>query len=796
MKQRINRIINQGRLKRLSKRLRQVNAWSASCRALSDEALQAKTAEFQQRIQQGASLESLLPEAYAVVREASWRVLGMYPKEVQVLGAIVLHDGNMPEMQTGEGKTLTATMPLYLNGLTGKGAYLITTNDYLARRDCEEMTPLFEWLDLSITLGFVDEPNYEYAPGEKKAIYAHDIIYTTNGRLGFDYLIDHLADGQEGKFLPPLNFGIIDEADSIILDAAQTPLVISGAPRLQSNLFGITKMFVETLKGEQHYDMDDKAKAIWLTDEGIEAANTYFGVDNIYDAPYFDLVRNINLALRARYLFESNLDYFVYDGEVVLIDRVTGRMLPGTKLQSGLHQAIEAKEGIEISQDMSAMASITFQNLFRQFDKFGGMSGTSKLGEKEFFDLYGKVVVQIPTDKPVERIDYPDLVFKDNVSKNEAIIERVCALHDINRPVLLITRTAEMAEYFSMQLFERDIPNNLLIAQNVAKEAQMIAEAGQLGAVTVATSMAGRGTDIKLADGVKELGGLAVIVSEHMENSRVDRQLRGRAGRQGDPGLSQIYISLEDYVVQRWGKSKLLEEGQLEKISSQGLHESQLFQRRVRQIVARAQRVSEEQGIAHREMGNEYEKSLSAQRDIIYEERDRVLKQWDIKQMALSELAREVFQRAYRTQDLNTEMNLRNYIYQHISFQYTGDVTDINLNEENAVVEKLAMLFEQRLAAQQRLIKDNYMFMRFVQKSILKAIDSNWIQQVDHLQQLRGSINNRQNGQRNAIFEYHRVALASFETMREAIKVDIINNICQSVATFDKKGDLVVHFPN
>lgn len=796
MQQRVNSAINEGRLKRLNKRLKQVNAYQETFRQMDDETLKAKTQMFQARIQEGVSLSTLLPEAYAVVREASQRVLGMYPKDVQVLGAIVLHDGNIAEMQTGEGKTLTATMPLYLNALTGKGAYLITTNDYLARRDCEEMTPLFEWLGLSITLGFVDEPDYEYQPGEKKALYAHDVIYTTNGRLGFDYLIDNLADGQDGKFLPPLNFGIIDEVDSIVLDAAQTPLVISGAPRVQSNLFGITKTFVETLTENEHYRMKKKEQAVWLTPKGIAAANAYFGVENIYDAPYFDLVRNINLALRARHLFESNMDYFIYNGEVVLIDRITGRMLPGTKLQSGLHQSIEAKEGVEISQDMSMMATITFQNLFRQFRDFSGMSATSKLGEKELLDLYTKVVVQIPTDKPIERIDYEDRVFKDAEAKNAAIIERVCELHETQRPVLLITRTAETAEYFSRQFFDRHIPNNLLIAQNVAKEAQMIAEAGQLGAVTVATSMAGRGTDIKLAEGVKALGGLAVIVSEHMENSRVDRQLRGRSGRQGDPGTSQIYISLEDYVVQRWGKGKLLDYKQLQDFDNETLQNSHFFQQRVKHIVTRAQRVSEEQGVTIREMANEYEKSLSAQREIVYAERDRVLEQWDVEAMALMTLARDVFRRSYRKEALTTQRKLRDYIYQHISFQFTGDLEGINFDDEKAVVELLVTLFERRLAEQEQAIQDDYMYIRFIQKSILKAIDSHWIKQVDDLQQLRGSINNRQNGQRNAIFEYHRVSLVYFEAMREAVKAQIVNNICQSVTTFDKKGKLVVHFPN
>lgn len=796
MKFSMTHTINQMRLKRLRKILHQVNSYSDTYAQLEDATLQAKTTEFQKAIQAGISLSQLLPEVYAVIREASRRVLGMYPKDVQVLGAIVLHEGNIAEMQTGEGKTLTATMPLYLNALTGKGAYLITTNDYLARRDYEEMKPLFEWLGLTIALGFVDIPDYEYMPGEKQNIYSHDIIYTTNGRLGFDYLIDNLADGQEGKFLPDLNFGIIDEADSIILDSAQTPLVISGAPRVQSNLFHIVKTFVETLKKDVHFKMEKTKKEIWLTPEGIEAANVYFGIKSIYDEGYFDLARNINLALRARHLFDANLDYFVYNGEVVLIDRITGRMLPGTKLQSGLHQAIEAKENVELSLDMSAMATITFQNLFRQFNDFSGMSATSKLGEKELFDLYSKIVVQIPTDRPIVRHDKEDRVFKNAEDKNRAILERVQALYESQRPVLLITRTAEVAEYFSMALFELNIPNNLLIAQNVAKEAQMIAEAGQLSAVTVATSMAGRGTDIKLAEGVQELGGLAVIISEHMENSRVDRQLRGRAGRQGDPGSSQIYISLEDYLVKRWGKGHMLNNDKLNQVDSDTLQQSRMFQKRVQKTVARAQRVSEEHGVLQREMANEYEKSISIQRELIYQERDRVLALWDMGRLNLAQLAEEVFRRDYRQNALNNQEKLIDYIYQRVSFQFADDLSDLSLHNEKEVVTFLTQLFESTLQAQQQALNDNYFYTRFVQKAILKAIDSHWIQQVDHLQQLKSSVQNRQNGQRNAIFEYHKVALEFFETMSTEIKGRIIHNLCQSVTTFDKEGKLVVHFPN
>lgn len=700
MKQKINSTINQMRLNRLQKTLRKINNYSEMMKSYSDEQLQDKTKTFQQQLANNqATLDDLLPEAYAVVREASWRVLGMYPKDVQVLGAITLHEGDIAEMQTGEGKTLTATMPLYLNALTKKGAYLITTNDYLAKRDYLEMKPLYEWLGLTASLGFVDIPDYEYQRDEKKQLFQHDIVYTTNGRIGFDYLIDNLADSLGGKFLPELNYAIIDEVDSIILDAAQTPLVISGAPRVQSNLFHIVKTFVETLEEDEHIEINKSQKEIWLTEQGIQAANHYFDVENIYEEGYFDLVRNINLALRAKFLFDSNLDYFIQNGEIVLIDRITGRMLPGTKLQSGLHQAIEAKEDVEISDDLSVMATITFQNLFKQFERFSGMTATGKLGESEFFDLYSKVVIQIPTDKPIQRKDYGDKVFLNAEEKNRAILEDVVAIHETKRPVLLITRTAEVAEQFSTELFQMNIPNNLLIAQNVAKEAQMIAEAGQLSAVTVATSMAGRGTDIKLAKGVHELGGLAVIISEHMENSRVDKQLRGRSGRQGDPGTSQIYISLDDYLVQRWGEDKLSDNKRLQSMDTSRLSDSRVFQHRVQRIVTKAQRVSEEQGMTMREMSNEYEKSISVQRDLIYQERDKVLNMQRVEDFNLEQLAKDVFRHdVSKRQDNLTQEQLAEYIYSNISFKFEGDTSQLNLKQHDNVIDFLLTEFQNQLA--------------------------------------------------------------------------------------------------
>ncbi|UDI77286.1 accessory Sec system translocase SecA2 [Staphylococcus taiwanensis] len=796
MGNRVNQVINQMRLKRLKKQLTEVNRLSEHMKNCTDETLQAKTAEFKQRLEQReTTLDKLLPEAYATIREASKRVLGMYPKDVQVMGAIVMHQGNIAEMQTGEGKTLTATMPLYLNALTGKSAFLITTNDYLANRDYQEMRPLYEWLGLTASLGFVDIPDYEYGDHEKQMLYNHDIIYTTNGRLGFDYLFDNLADHINAKYLPELNFAIIDEVDSIILDAAQTPLVISGAPRVQSNLFHIIKMFVETLVEDEHFKVKLNKKEVWLTDEGIDAANHYFKVNNMYLPKHFDLVRVINLSLRAKYLFKDNLDYFIYNGEVVLIDRITGRMLPGTKLQSGLHQAIEAKEGVELSQDLSVMATITFQNLFKLFNDFSGMTGTGKLGEKEFFDLYSKLVVQIPTNHPIIRHDKEDRVYAKSEEKNKAILKKVMEVHATKQPILLITRTAEAAEYFSAQLFKQNIPNNLLIAQNVAKEAQMIAEAGQLGAVTVSTSMAGRGTDIKLGNGVHELGGLAVIINEHMENSRVDRQLRGRSGRQGDPGVSQIYVSLDDYIVKRWSNAKLAENEKLGDIDPDKLQSSPFFRNRVRGIVTKAQRVSEETAMMTREMANEFEKSIGIQRDRVYAERNRILETTDFSTFNFDTLARDVFEHDLRTQNIRSEDEIIHYIYKQLSFSFNDDNISQHMQSREDTIDYLVHQFNQQLQSNLQVANDDYFKLRFLQKAILKAIDLEWINQVDQLQQLKASVNNRQNGQRNAIFEYHKVALETYEMMMIKVKRDIIRNLCLSILTFDKDNDLVVHFP-
>ncbi|MDU9352076.1 accessory Sec system translocase SecA2 [Staphylococcus warneri] len=792
----VNTAINHMRLKKLYKILNKINRYSEDMRQYSDEQLQDKTIDFKQQLQDGnATLNDILPEVYAVVREASRRVLGMYHKDVQVLGAIVMHQGNISEMQTGEGKTLTATLPLYLNALSGKSVFLITTNDYLAKRDYEEMKPLYEWLGLTTSLGFVENPQGPISNQEKQTLYHHDIIYTTNGNLGFDYLIDNLADTKESKFLPELHYALIDEVDSIILDAAQTPLVISGAPRVQSNLFEIVKAFVATLKEDQDFKMKKTKREIWLTEQGIEKANTYFDVPNIYDAPYFDLVRNINLALRATYLFDLNLDYIIMDGEIMLIDRITGRMLPGTKMQAGLNQALEAKEHLDISDDMSVMATITFQNLFMQFERFSGMTATGKLAEKEFFDLYSKIVIQIPTSNPVIRRDLPDKVFVNDDDKNVAILDTVIDYHQKQRPVLLITRTAEAAEYFSSELFNRHIPNNLLIAQNVAREAQMIAEAGQLNAVTVATSMAGRGTDIKLSKEVHELGGLTVLINEHMENSRIDRQLRGRAGRQGDPGQSQIFISLDDYLVQRWSDSKLKDNPSLMKQDTAYLSDSPTFNNKIKRIVKKAQRVSEEEGMKARETANEFEKSISTQRQLIYSERNRILNSENLDDLDFESIARDVFNHDFKTDGSMTRDHIVRYIYKNLSFSFVDANFEFNHQNHDENIEFLITQFKDQLATNKQKISDNELYQQFLRKAVLKAIDTSWIEQVDYLQQLKANVNQRQKGQRNSIFEYHKVALDSFNDMEHDIKHRMIRNLCLSIIDEQQNGDLTIHFP-
>ncbi|EJG43108.1 protein translocase subunit secA domain protein [Streptococcus pneumoniae 2070335] len=527
-------------LRKVKKILKQINALKGKMSSLSDQELVAKTVEFRQRLSEGESLDDILVEAFAVVREADKRILGMFPYDVQVMGAIVMHYGNVAEMNTGEGKTLTATMPVYLNAFSGEGVMVVTPNEYLSKRDAEEMGQVYRFLGLTIGVPFTEDPKKEMKAEEKKLIYASDIIYTTNSNLGFDYLNDNLASNEEGKFLRPFNYVIIDEIDDILLDSAQTPLIIAGSPRVQSNYYAIINTLVTTLVEGEDYIFKEEKEEVWLTTKGAKSAENFLGIDNLYKEEHASFARHLVYAIRAHKLFTKDKDYIIRGNEMVLVDKGTGRLMEMTKLQGGLHQAIEAKEHVKLSPETRAMASITYQSLFKMFNKISGMTGTGKVAEKEFIETYNMSVVRIPTNRPRQRIDYPDNLYITLPEKVYASLEYIKEYHAKGNPLLVFVGSVEMSQLYSSLLFREGIAHNVLNANNAAREAQIISESGQMGAVTVATSMAGRGTDIKLGKGVAELGGLIVIGTERMESQRIDLQIRGRSGRQGDPGMSKF----------------------------------------------------------------------------------------------------------------------------------------------------------------------------------------------------------------------------------------------------------------
>lgn len=537
------------RLAKVKRILHKVNALTSQMRAMSDEELQSQTQVLKRELANGKTVDDILPQAFATIREADYRILGMFPYDVQVMGAIVLNQGNIAEMKTGEGKTLTATMPLYLNALTGKGAMLLTPNDYLAQRDKEQLQPVYEWLGLTVSLGFSTDDK-KVTPQIKRGWYDADITYTTASSLAFDYLFNNLATRREDQYLRPFNYVIIDEVDAILLDEATSPFVVSSRPTVQSNLYGLADEFVHTLQPKVDYKLNEDQNAVWLTLHGIRQAQRFFRVPDLFISETREIYRHIALALRAHFIMKNGHDYLVSEGEVVLLDEANGRLKKGVKVNTGLHQAVEAKEHVDLTPNQQVAASITFPSLFGLFNKISGMSGTAKSDEHEFFEVYKMRVIQIPTRKPVIRHDYPEEIYVTTRQKLIQALDEAIELHQAGRPILLVAGSVENSEIISELLLDRGIPHNVLNAFNIAREAAIIKDAGQKGAVTVATNMAGRGTDIKLGPGVKELGGLAVIGTE-MLPTRVKLQLAGRAGRQGDPGSSKFYISLEDsYLAQ------------------------------------------------------------------------------------------------------------------------------------------------------------------------------------------------------------------------------------------------------
>lgn len=792
-------IKNHFQIQRLKKILAKVKSFESEMAGLSDAELRKKTQEFKERLAAGETLDDLLPEAYAVVREADKRVLGMFPYDVQVMGAIVLHEGNVAEMATGEGKTLTATMPLYLNALSGQGAMLVTTNTYLALRDAQEMGQVYRFLGLTIEAAVVADGSGNLTPKQKRMIYQADIVYTTNSALGFDYLIENLAENKDSQYLSPFNYVIIDEIDSILLDSAQVPLVISGAPRVQSNFYSIMDTFITTLKEEEDYHYDDEKNEVWLTSKGILAAESFLDLEHLFSKENQELVRHLNLALRAHKLYKKDKDYVVRQGdkeaEVVLLDRSTGRLLEMTRLQGGQHQAIEAKEHVKLTEETRAMASITYQNLFRLFRKISGMTGTGKVVESEFMETYSMSVIKIPTNQPVIRQDLPDQLYQTLPEKVFASLDEVKHYHAQGNPLLIFTGSVEMSEIYSSLLLREGIAHNLLNANNAAREAQIIAESGQKGAVTVATSMAGRGTDIKLGPGVADLGGLVVIGTERMENQRIDLQIRGRSGRQGDPGISKFFISLEDDLLRKWGPDwlkKFYKDYSTEEVQQ---HPVQLGQRRFRRLVAKAQRASESSAKMSRRMTLEYAQCMKIQREITYSERNRLIQAEERIDEEISRVLSQVIHQAAYEQSYETRADLYRFILDHFSYHAERIPYDFDIYSPEKIAELLQDIAEQELQAKKAYLKSDKLFTHFQRVSVLKAIDENWVEQVDYLQQLKTALSGQHFSMKNPLVEYYQEAYDGFEYMKERMKQQIVKNLLMSELALNPKGEVIMYFP-
>ncbi|MBB3870402.1 preprotein translocase subunit SecA [Parageobacillus toebii NBRC 107807] len=767
---------NKRQLSRLEKIADQVDALGPEMAKLSDEQLRQKTEEFKARYQQGESLDDLLVEAFAVVREGAKRVLGLYPYKVQIMGGIVLHEGNIAEMKTGEGKTLTATMPVYLNALTGKGVHVVTVNEYLATRDATEMGKLYEFLGLTIGLNLSG-----MSREEKQAAYNADITYGTNNEFGFDYLRDNMVLYKEHIVQRPLHYAIIDEVDSILIDEARTPLIISGTAQKSTALYIQANAFVRTLKKDVDYTYDEKTKSVQLTEEGITKAEKAFGIDNLFDLKHVTLNHHINLALRAHVTMHRDVDYVVEDGKVVIVDQFTGRLMRGRRYSDGLHQAIEAKEGLEIQNESMTLATITFQNYFRMYEKLAGMTGTAKTEEEEFRNIYNMQVVVIPTNKPVIREDRPDLIFRTMEGKFRAVVEDIAQRHAKGQPVLVGTVSIETSELLSNMLKKRGIPHNVLNAKNHAKEAEIIAQAGQKGAVTIATNMAGRGTDIKLGEGVKELGGLAVIGTERHESRRIDNQLRGRAGRQGDPGVSQFYLSLEDELMRRFGSESLM--SMMDRL---GMDDSQPIQSKmVTKAVESAQKRVEGNNFDARKQLLQYDDVLREQREIIYRQRYEVLDSDNLRGI-IEKMIQSVIERVVNAhtpkEELPEEWNLKGIIdYVNANLLPEGDVTvnDLRGKEPEEMIELIWEKVKARYDEKEQQIPPEQM-REFERVIVLRAVDMKWMDHIDAMEQLRQGIHLRAYGQTDPLREYQMEGYAMFENMIASIEEEVAKYIMKA----------------
>jgi preprotein translocase subunit SecA len=745
---------------------------------LSDYELKNKTNEFKRRLADGETTEDLLPEAFAVCCEADYRVLGMFPFDVQILGGIALHLCYLAEMNTGEGKTLTATMPLYLNGLTGKSTILVTANEYLAIRDAEEMGQVYEFLGLSVKAGVTRDTNEHLNNDQKKEIYAADIVYTTHGSLGFDYLLNNLVHSKEDRFMRELYYVIIDEADSVLLDSASMPLVISGSPRVQSNLYGITDFFVTTLVEDEHYIVEDNK--VWLTDKGIEYAQRYFRIENLYSKENFDVLRHVVLALRAHYLMDKDVDYVVTDsGEIVLLDKSTGRKMNGMKLRGGSHQAIEEKERLKLSQEQRSVASITYQNLFNLFPKMSGMSGTIADGKDELLEVYHKQVVVIPPNKPMARKDLPDKYFKTSEEQFDAVIQETVRRHKTGQPVLLIASLISDTEMLSKLLVQENIEHSVLNANNAFWEAEIIKEAGQRNVVTVATSMAGRGTDIRLGSGVKELGGLCVLGIGRMNNTRDERQARGRAGRQGEPGVSIFYTSLEDDVCE------ILGDDFLEKYIEKDKH---ISKRRIKKLINKSQKIKSESSVFQRKNAVDYDSVMQRQRTIMYKTRNDLLDGKSLDENYLLSICEDNIKDFVKSNKKLDSYAVHRYVLDNLSYRLQ-EMDESTKNQKDYLIQYSKMAFNNK----KKSLGDR--FSEYCRLCTLRALDDGWVEEVDYLQQLQAAISGRSSAQRNLLFEYQREARISFEDMERSIKKAMIRNILLGEVSFGKDNEMIILYP-
>ena len=737
---------------------------------LSDANLVAKTDEFKRRLQKGETLDDILPEAFAVVREASKRVLGMRHFDVQLIGGICLHRGNIAEMRTGEGKTLVATLPVYLNALTGNGVHVVTVNDYLATRDSEQMGRLYNFLGLSTGLIVA---NLDY--NQRKEAYACDITYGTNNEFGFDYLRDNMVSDVSQMVQRPLNYAIVDEVDSILIDEARTPLIISGpGQRSTDNYYKLAKIVPHLVKDED-YTIDEKQKTIAPTDSGIAKVEKMLGVENLYDAENIELNHLLGASLRAYAMMHRDTDYVVKDGEVVIVDEFTGRLMFGRRYSDGLHQAIEAKEGLKVERESQTLASITFQNYFRMYKKLAGMTGTAKTEEKEFIDIYGLEVLPIPPNKPLARVDLPDQIFKTKAAKYRAVVRNAVERHQTGQPILIGTTSITQSEELSDMLLRAGVPHKVLNAKHHEKEAEIVANAGQMGMVTIATNMAGRGTDITLGEGVPELGGLAILGTERHESRRIDNQLRGRAGRQGDPGSSQFFLSLEDDLMRIFGADNIT--GIMDKL---GMEEDEPIEHSlITKSIERAQKKVEDHNYNIRKYVLEYDDVMNQQREVLYEQRRRILRNESLRDTINEMIDKLVTESvdAYADEKLYPEEWDYEGLYKHLSQYFlTEDIMTPQDMEEYSRQELLERLLEIAHAEYQDRVDmlGDAMFGQLEKAIMLRVVDNKWMEHLDNMDMLREGIGLRAYGQKNPLVEYKFEAFDMFQNMIAAIQDETI----------------------